>query len=108
MRREIFIVFCQFGIFLSHQAMLDNEVIVGVLVEQLADVVENEWAKEVLMELARVLSICSKDRNIFTREIWSLLKKMKDRKGKNERIIPQEIVKLLKAKLKVGEKIVIH
>ena len=69
------IFFCQFGILWSHQAMLENHVMVEVLVELLADVAVDEGADEVIRELASVLSIYM-DRNVLTREMWSFLKKM--------------------------------
>jgi hypothetical protein len=94
MRGDILIVFCQFGLLWSSQ----------VLVEQLAAVVEDEGAGEVVRELATVLDLFGEDRNILTREIRSLLKRIKDKNGRDERIIPSGIVKLLKGKMTVGKK----
>jgi hypothetical protein len=108
MREGIFLFLCLFGILVSKEDIVDKQVPgqdrVDVLVKQLAGVIEKEGAVRVVEELVRVFKEVGDDTEVLTNEIWSLLKKLRGRTGKNKRIMPTGLIRLLKAKMTVNGK----
>jgi hypothetical protein len=98
MREDIFLFLCLFGILVSTQDLVDKQVpgqdMVDVLVKQLAGVVEEEGAVSVVEELVRVFKEVGDAKKILTKEIWSLLKKLRGRTGKNKQIMPTGVILL--------------
>ena len=83
---------------------IPREDVVYEIVRQLADAVSKEGAFDIVQELVRVFKKVGENRELLTRDIWNVLRKLKTRKESGKRILPLEVVNLLKARMTITGK----
>ena len=108
MKTRIFFVLCltvSFFLNYSSSEKLNSSVdMIEILAKGLAKAVSDEESKEVVKDIVVALNKYGDDRKTLTKQMWTLLEKRKVDVGPNKRLIPVEVVRLLKAKMSIEEK----
>ena len=108
MKTRIFFVLCltvSFFLNFSSAEKLNSSVdMIEVLAKGLAEAVSDEGSKEAVKDIVLALNRYGYDRKTLTKQMWKLLEKRKVDVGPNKRLIPVEVVRLLKAKMSIEEK----
>ena len=109
MRGIIFILgLSHLGKLVCDKGIVQNQVqghdMVEVLVGELVNMIKESGTFNIVRELVDIFREFGSNAKILTKEIRNLIKKIKKKRANNERILPQGIVHLLKAKISIDGK----